>query len=157
MYQIDIQVAVPKSQVPAIKLLRHYAETALAETLKTAEVSIRVVDVNEMTHLNQLYRKKKGPTNVLSFPFAIPLEPEISFLGDIVICASVVNDEAKAQSKTALAHWAHMIVHGILHLQGYDHENAEDAEQMENFEIKILHQLAFANPYITGAKSNDHD
>ena len=100
-----------------------------------------------MTELNSQYRHKAYPTNVLSFPFDMPDIEETPFLGDIVICASVVNEEAIEQNKLPEAHWAHMVVHGTLHLLGYDHETEADANIMEPEETHILHRLGFANPY----------
>lgn len=119
---------------------------------ESSEVTIRIVDEAEMTELNETYRHKSGPTNVLSFPFDAPIELEVKLLGDIVICASVVNKEAKAQGKSSDAHWAHMVVHGILHLQGYDHIEDDEAEVMEALEINLLQQLGYTNPYIDGNK-----
>jgi probable rRNA maturation factor len=108
---------------------------------------LRIVDEAEMTGLNEQYRKKSGPTNVLSFPADLPQGVNSPFLGDIIICAPVVAKEAKDQGKSLDSHWAHMTVHGILHLQGYNHIDNTEAEQMESLEIKIMQQLGFANPY----------
>jgi len=122
-------------------------------------VSLRIVSANESQQLNNDYRGKNRPTNVLSFPMQldtpIPSDQEAGeeyrmpgpFLGDLAICAEVVAREARQQHKTAVAHWAHMLVHGMLHLQGYDHIQDDEAEQMEQLEIRILQQLGFANPY----------
>lgn len=152
MHQIFIQLAVDKAQAPKLSLLRKWAKTTLAKQIKAAEIAIRIVDVNEMTTLNATYRHKNGPTNVLSFPFAISeeIDIDIPILGDIVICADIVNQEAKEQGKLTEAHWAHMIVHGIFHLLGYDHETDEEATAMETLEIDIMHTLGFNNPYETG-------
>ncbi|MDH5571175.1 MAG: rRNA maturation RNase YbeY [Gammaproteobacteria bacterium] len=111
------------------------------------EVTIRIVDDAEITQLNNDYRDKQGPTNVLSFPFECPAEVELNLLGDLVICASVVAHEAIEQNKPERAHWAHMVVHGILHLLGYDHIDDTEAEQMEQREIAILGLLGYPSPY----------
>lgn len=149
MYQIDIQLVAANALVPKKFLLRKWAKTALRQHLASAEVTIRIVDIAEMTVLNSTYRRKQGPTNVLSFPLFLP--DGIAFdhppLGDIVICAPVVNNEAREQQKTLEAHWAHMIVHGIYHLLGYDHETEREAEIMEELEIQIMEKLGFENPY----------
>ena len=154
MYHIDIQNAADKALSPALSLLKQWAKKVLSskklnKKLDSAELSIRIVTVDEMSELNSTYRHKKGPTNVLSFPFALSedIQLEIPLLGDIVICAEVVNREALEQGKTAEEHWAHMIVHGIFHLLGYDHETDEEADIMEPLEIEMMHTLGFANPY----------
>ena len=102
-----------------------------------------------MSELNSTYRQKNGLTNVLSFPFTMPedVQIDIPILGDIVVCAEVVNREADEQSKPQEAHWAHMIVHGVFHLLGYDHETDKDAEIMESLETEIMQSLGYANPY----------
>lgn len=158
-YDITIQHAADKTLVPANALLRHYAKAALQRKLSDAELNIRIVGLSEMTELNTTYRQKKGPTNILSFPFDAPpdIDFEIPILGDLVICADVVNQEALEQNKTKEAHWAHMVVHGVLHLLGYDHENDQDAEKMESLEITILETLNFPNPYHINQESNHHD
>ncbi len=149
MYQVTVQRIVPKDIMPSTKDLKHWAKAALKYLKKNAELNIRIVDTEEITELNSEYRKKNKPTNVLSFPFDMPeeVEDELAFLGDIIICAEVVNNEASEQHKSLAAHWAHMVVHGILHLLGYDHETEEDAEIMEPQEIAILATLGFPNPY----------
>ncbi len=141
---IDIQQAC-EDPCPDPEQIRHWVKQALAG--KSAEVSLRIVDEAEMTALNQRYRGKAGPTNVLSFPFAPPPGVPNTFLGDIVICAPVVAMEAHEQGKSLSAHWAHMIVHGILHLQGYDHIDPKEAQHMEQLETEILARLGFDNPY----------
>lgn len=111
------------------------------------ELTIRLVDNVEGQQLNAEYRGKDYPTNVLSFPFEAPPEVPIPLLGDLVICSSVVFQEAEEQSKQAQAHWAHMVVHGCLHLLGYDHIKDEDADVMENLERQVLASLGFPDPY----------
>ena len=112
---------------------------------KNAEITIRIVDNDESINLNNIYRKKKYPTNVLSFL----VDDEVHLIGDIVLCAPVIKKEALEQSKKLEAHYAHLIIHGALHLYGYDHENKKDADIMEAKEIKILTKLGYKNPYLT--------
>jgi len=113
-----------------------------------AELSVRITDATEIKMLNQQYRGKDYATNVLSFPADLPPELKLPHLGDIVICAEVVEREAREQSKPSEAHWAHMVVHGTLHLLGYDHIDDAEADIMEALEIDILQTLNFANPYV---------
>jgi probable rRNA maturation factor len=115
-----------------------------------AEITIRIVDNDESKNLNTIYRKKKYPTNVLSFL----VHDEDHLIGDIVLCAPVIEKEALEQLKNLEAHYAHLIIHGALHLYGYDHENKKDAEIMEEKEIKILTQLGFKNPYLIEEKKS---
>src|SRR5690606_1754937 len=112
-----------------------------------SEVTIRIVGTEESQALNHQYRGKDKPTNVLSFPFEAPAGITVPLAGDLVICAPVVEQEAREQNKDAVAHWAHMVVHGMLHLQCYDHIEDNEAEVMEALEIRLLAQLGFANPY----------
>ena len=130
--------------------IRRWIEAVLAAEAETAEVelTVRIVDEAEMAELNARYRHKTGPTNILSFPFEAPPGVELNLLGDLVIAAPVVQREAREQGKTETAHWAHMIVHGTLHLLGYDHLKPAEAEDMEAREIRILQQLGYSNPYI---------
>ncbi|MEJ2140858.1 MAG: rRNA maturation RNase YbeY [Gammaproteobacteria bacterium] len=118
-----------------------------AENKDDAELTVRIVDESESAALNEEYRQKSNSTNVLSFPFECPEEVELNLLGDLVICAPVVEREAKQQHKNSRAHWAHMLVHGVLHLLGYDHIEEADAEKMEVREVKILESMGFPNPY----------
>lgn len=117
--------------------------------MESAEITLRIVDGKEMAKLNETYRQKKGLTNVLSFPFTTPDEVklDIPILGDIVICAEVVSREAEEQNKTPESHWAHMIIHGVFHLLGYDHAETREAEIMESLETEIMQQLGYNNPY----------
>lgn len=149
MIRITVQCAVPKNNIPTVKQLTHWAKTGLSVKLKNAEMTIRIVDKKEIRHLNQSYRKKKGETNILSFPLDLPnpIKKKIADIGDIVICADVVNREARDQGKSIAAHWAHMVIHGTLHLLGFDHQIESDAVKMESREIKILNRLGFPNPY----------
>lgn len=123
----------------------------IVEQYGDAELTIRFVDEKESAELNEKYRHKKGSTNVLSFPFEAPAEVEdeveLNLLGDLIICADIVKKQAKEQKKEEIAHWAHMVVHGTLHLLGYDHLTNVDADIMEEKEIKILSQLGYPDPY----------
>lgn len=134
--------------VPTATEVQRWAEAALqCIDQDSASLSVRVVDEQEITDLNQRYRAKSGPTNVLSFPFEDPPGVDSDELGDIVVCAPVVDREAQEQGKSAEEHWAHMVVHGVLHLCGYDHVENSDAEKMESEETQILTGLGFPAPY----------
>ena len=146
MKGIDVQV-VTKVPCPAKNEIKSWAKATLNQQNTSGSLVVRIVDEAEMISLNHQYRKKEKPTNVLSFRCDLPTHIRGDILGDIVICASVVAREALAQDKTAQEHWAHMVVHGVLHLLGFDHENEQDATKMENHEITILSELGFANPY----------
>lgn len=152
-YEVDIQygsgLEVFEGQ-PDQHQIMYWAENFLKLVRPNgAELSVRIVDETEMQALNFQYRKKNKSTNVLSFPAHLPmgLSLPVPLLGDIVICASVVAAEAQEQNKSLAAHWAHMLLHGILHLVGYDHIDNGDAEQMERKEIEMLACMGFANPY----------
>ena len=132
--------------VPDPDLLQAWASAAyLDET--PAIASLLVTGADEIQALNKQYRNQDKPTNVLSFPMQSPDEVDVRLLGDIVLCAEVIRQEAEQQSKSEQSHWAHMVVHGMLHLQGYDHIDNEEAEAMEQLEIRILNQLGFESPY----------
>jgi len=135
--------ALPKDD----ELLKWLKETLAFEQHGDTELTIRFVDEKESAELNEQYRHKKGSTNILSFPFEAPAEVELNLLGDLIICVEVVRKEAAQQKKEELAHWAHMVVHGTLHLLGYDHLTDEQASVMETKEIKILSQLGYTDPY----------
>ncbi len=132
--------------VPEPALLQAWASAAYLNKVP-AVASLLVTTPGEIQKLNKQYRDKDKATNVLSFPMQSPEEIDVCLLGDIVLCAAVINREAKQQSKAENAHWAHMVVHGMLHLQGFDHIKNEQAEEMEQLEIKILNQLGFDDPY----------
>ena len=159
MYRIIIQHAASPLLAPKSSLLRSWAKHTLKEQIAAAEITIRIVDDHEMSQLNSQFRQKQGSTNVLSFPLDIPttIKMERPILGDIVICANVVNHEAALQKKSPEAHWAHMIVHGIFHLLGFDHENDQEAAIMENLEIKMMCSLGFSNPYEHGENIKKYD
>ncbi|MDS1309372.1 rRNA maturation RNase YbeY [Marinobacter xiaoshiensis] len=143
---VDFQNVFEGPGVPAESLFQAWAQTAwLGE--EPSEVTIRIVDIEESQALNHQYRGKDKPTNVLSFPFEAPAGITVPLAGDLVICAPVVENEARDQHKELSTHWAHMVVHGMLHLQGYDHIDDEEAEAMEALEIRLLAQFGFGNPY----------
>ncbi len=144
---IDVQIASNSTDIPDNRKIRRWAETCLDLMNENAEFTIRIVDEPEITELNRRWRGHDKSTNVLSFPagenIAVP-----DLLGDIVICAPVIQIEADEQEKDIDAHWAHMIIHGILHLLEFDHGNEEDARVMESIETEKLAKLDYPNPYI---------
>jgi probable rRNA maturation factor len=144
---VAIQFATGRAGRPAPATLRRWALAALAMTDRPGAVTLRVVDADEGTELNRVWRGKRKPTNVLSFPLATPAGVPEPQLGDIVICAPVVEREANEQGKPVRAHWAHMVVHGLLHLAGHDHQATDEAMAMERLEIDLLAQLGYPNPY----------
>lgn len=145
---IDLDVQREVSALPKDdELLKWLNEILTFEDKNDIELTIRFVDEKESAELNEQYRNKKGSTNILSFPFEVPAEVELNLLGDLVICSDVVKREAVEQKKQELAHWAHMVVHGTLHLLGYDHLTDAEADVMEEKEIKILSQLGYTDPY----------
>lgn len=146
---IDIQRVCESPNQPSDKQLELWVNTVLANLDEEFEITIRIVDETESAQLNETYRHKKGATNILSFPFEVPEGIELNLLGDLVICAPVLEREATEQNKQLYNHWAHIVIHGTLHLLGYDHiENAE-AEKMETKEINFLQTLSIPNPYET--------
>ncbi|MDH5614548.1 MAG: rRNA maturation RNase YbeY [Gammaproteobacteria bacterium] len=144
---VDIQYAASFDGLPSEQDFLNWVSAAVPEGQQETAMTIRIVDEQESAHLNQTYRHKQGPTNVLSFPAEIPEEVELNLLGDLVICAPVVDREAKEQGKTLSAHWAHMVIHGTLHLQGYDHMTDKEAVEMEEIERNILIKMGFNDPY----------
>ena len=148
MNTIDVQRIDRIHPSPAKQQLQRWVDGALCAYPKDAEIVIRIVDSGESAALNTRYRGKSGPTNILSFPFTAPEGIELDLLGDLVICAAVVESEAREQGKNPQDHWAHIVIHGVLHLLGYDHVEEQDAEAMEAEEIAILKSLNIANPYL---------
>lgn len=144
---LEVQYAVEGAGVPDEERLQRWVAAALRGRRQQAELVIRVVDEAESAALNRTYRGKDRPTNVLSFPFDAPPPVESALLGDLVICAPVVQREARAQGKPLEAHWAHMVVHGVLHLLGHEHQNDVQAAEMESLEVGILGTLGFRDPY----------
>ncbi|WP_338589598.1 rRNA maturation RNase YbeY [Shewanella khirikhana] len=144
---LDLQYAVKPDNLPTQAQFETWVRVALGDTMDEAELTIRIVDTSESQQLNHDYRGKDKPTNVLSFPFEAPPGIELPLLGDLVICASVVENEALEQQKALEAHWAHMVVHGCLHLLGYDHIEDAEAEEMESLETTLITGLGFPDPY----------
>ncbi|EDM69191.1 hypothetical protein PE36_06882 [Moritella sp. PE36] len=147
---LDLQIATENEQkLPTEAQLNAWLNAVVKRFQDSAEVTIRIVDNTESQQLNNDYRGKDKPTNVLSFPFEVPEGIELDLLGDLIICKQVVEREAKEQQKPLTAHWAHMVIHGTLHLLGYDHIIDEEAEEMEGLETEIMLELEFEDPYIT--------
>lgn len=149
--EVELQSASEDPGVPAEAAFCQWLEATVTRNDRPARVTIRVVDEAESAELNRCYRQRQGPTNVLAFPFEAPpgirIEGLDGLLGDLVICAPVVRREAGEQGKSLTAHWAHMAVHGTLHLLGYDHVQPAQARTMETLEVEILSALGFADPY----------
>ncbi len=157
---VDISIAddlpAGDGEIPEPELIQQWASVAYPgdhnQQVLPATVSIHIAGSDEVQRLNAQFRQKDGPTNVLSFPLpamdeAVLAEINTRPLGDIVLCAPVITQEARAQGKTTAAHWAHMVIHGLLHLQGFDHLEPAQADEMEQLEITCLNQLGFSNPY----------
>lgn len=147
---LHLQVESQQQAIPTSDQFERWVKAALFKYKGDAELTIRIVDEEEGAALNEQYRKKSGPTNVLSFPFEAPETPDgigEDWLGDLVICAPVVSREAEEQSKQLLSHWAHLVIHGVLHLLGFDHLDETEALEMELYEIEILQGLGIKNPY----------
>ena len=146
---LSVGYAVPRKGVPSTASFRTWVEASLrgAKRRKATELYIRIVDTDEGRALNRDYRGKDYATNVLSFPVELPPGIALPLIGDLAICAPVVAREAKEQSKLPRDHWAHMTVHGVLHLLGYDHIEDAEAEAMEALETRILAGLGIADPY----------
>lgn len=148
-YLIDIQIACDDPLPVPKEALISWAELTLTEHFPAAEITLRLTTSAEITLLNQQYRQQSKPTNVLAFPSQLP--PEITldypFLGDIIICPSVLVTESVEQKKPLTAHWAHIVIHGILHLLGFDHQEDKETYLMQAYEIKLLEKLGFSNPY----------
>jgi probable rRNA maturation factor len=150
MVVVDCQIASKVTSIPTQdELCVWVSAVCLLQAMAAAEVTVRIVDEDEMHQLNKTYRDKDKPTNVLSFTADIPpeIELEVPLLGDIIICAPIITKEALQQEKALKGHWAHMVIHGVLHLLGYDHESEEDAKVMEEKEVIVLEQLGFEHPY----------
>ena len=146
MLSLHIENASGETAVPDDEDIHRWASAALGNDIAT-ELSIRLVNTEESAQLNERFRGRSKPTNVLSFPADLPADAPCSLIGDIAICAPVIAIEAREQNKQLDAHWAHMIIHGCLHLLGYDHIESVQAEQMEQLEITLLEKLGFSNPY----------
>ncbi|WP_061019515.1 rRNA maturation RNase YbeY [Vibrio splendidus] len=147
--ELDLQLAVENEQgLPTEQDIQLWLDKTIPQFQENAELTVRIVDIQESHQLNHEYRGKDKPTNVLSFPFEAPPGIELDLLGDLIICRQVVEKEAEEQSKPLLAHWAHMVVHGSLHLLGYDHIEDDEAEEMESLETEIMQTMGFEDPYI---------
>jgi probable rRNA maturation factor len=145
---IDIQHESAFEPLPSNEAIEHWVHAALHERVPPhTELCVRLVDKPEIQNLNHQYRHKDKPTNVLSFPVDLPEDIDVPLLGDIVVCAPVVFEEAQTQHKSYDHHFAHVIVHGCLHLLGYDHITDEQASLMEPLEIAILATIDIPNPY----------
>ena len=146
--QLNVQNVSASKHVPGSAQLLQWAEAALSEFDEdVVELGVRIVDEDESAELNSRYRKKQGATNVLSFSYEDPPGASSNILGDLVICAPIVQQEAREQNMSPEAHWAHIVVHGIMHLCGYDHEQDNDAEVMQDKEAQFLKTLGYPDPY----------
>ncbi len=147
--ELDLQIACENELgLPSKSQLLEWLNAVIPQFQPQAELTIRIVDEKESHQLNYQYRGKDKPTNVLSFPFEAPPGIEIDLLGDLIICRQVVEQESKQQNKPLFAHWAHMVVHGSLHLLGYDHIEDDEAEEMESIETELVQSMGFEDPYI---------
>lgn len=149
MSNIAVQIACAETwdSIPSEEDITYWIDAVLPESQKDSEICVRIVEAEESQQLNNQYRSKDKPTNVLSFPSELPDEIDLPLLGDIVICAAVVEQEAQEQGKSLESHWAHMVIHGTLHLLGYDHIEDSDAEEMESLETQIMLTLGYPPPY----------
>jgi len=151
---VDLQIASENEQsLPALTQIETWVNAAILaasdKTREEAELTVRVVDAEESQQLNSQYREKDKPTNVLSFPFQNPPGITLPLLGDLIICKSVVEKEAIEQNKRLISHWAHMLIHGTLHLLGYDHIEEKEAETMERIETNLMIELGYNDPYLS--------
>jgi len=144
--EVNVQNVSGSDSVPSDGSIRDWAAAALGDCGDTL-LTVRTVDREESAELNMRYRSRSGPTNVLSFAADLPPEVDFPLLGDIVICAPLVAEEAKAQGKDIQAHWAHLVIHGVLHLLGFDHRTAAEARRMESREIALMATLGYPDPY----------
>jgi len=144
--EVDVQNATVFEPLPEDAEFSLWVETALRER-RDIELTLRLVDRDESRELNSRYRGKDKPTNVLAFPAELPPGLGLPLLGDIVICAPLVGEEAEAQQKPVQSHWAHLVIHGVLHLLGHDHQDEQDTAEMEAIEVGLLVSLGYGNPY----------
>ncbi len=147
MNNVEIQTIFTSPEQPSEAQIQLWIDSALTDIQRDTEIVVRIVDEQESAELNETYRHKQGATNILSFPVEIPEGIDLNLLGDLVICAPVLEKEAQQQGKILDHHWAHIIIHGVLHLLGYDHLDDEQAEEMESKEITLLQKLNIPNPY----------
>lgn len=148
-YYLDIQHASDLDAPVTDDTLYQWVCETLKSLRSTAELTLRLVNTAEISHLNKTYRQKEGATNVLAFPATYPdtISLDYPFLGDIIICPDILAQEARSLDIPLTEHWAHIVIHGVLHLLGYDHIKEDDATLMQTLEIKLLAELGFANPY----------
>lgn len=147
---VDLQIATEEqTHLPTLAQFTDWATQAIRPTQEGIELTVRIVDTEESHALNLQYRGKDRPTNVLSFPFEVPEGIELPLLGDLVICRQVVEKEAQEQGISLISHYAHLTVHGCLHLLGYDHIEDDEAEEMESLETEIMLAMGFADPYLS--------
>lgn len=144
--KVEVQEVAGEHRTPVPEEIRRWAQAAYRRP-SDAEVVVRIVDELEGAELNERHRGRCGPTNVLSFEFEAPPQVDSQLLGDVVICAPVVLAEAAVQGKDPTAHWAHMVVHGMLHLQGHEHQKPDETVEMEALETEIVTGLGLAPPY----------
>lgn len=149
-HHIDVQVACDDPLPVCEDDIRHWAEIALAHQTDAGELTIRLASPEEIRLLNNTYRKNDKPTNVLAFPANLPkeIQLDIPLLGDVIICPAVLEEESKQLNKPLSDHWAHIVIHGVLHLLGYDHIKDEDAQIMQPLEAALLAKLGIEDPYI---------
>jgi probable rRNA maturation factor len=152
--ELDLQIATQETtDLPTEQQIQQWVDHIITPFQTEAELTVRLVDEEESHQLNLQYRHQDKSTNVLSFPFEAPPGMTLSLLGDLVICRQVVEREAQQQNKAPIAHWAHMVVHGSLHLLGYDHIEDEEADEMEALESEIMLEMGFEDPYIDEKES----
>jgi probable rRNA maturation factor len=147
---VDIQREAHASDIPDDSAFNQWVTLALKGRRGRGEICIRIVEPAESQELNSTYRGKDKPTNVLSFPFEAPAGVPNDIIGDLAICADIVRQEAEEQQKTLANHWAHMVIHGCLHLIGFDHIDDSDAQEMEALETQLLATLNIPDPYLQG-------
>ncbi len=150
--QILRDVPANEAGVPVDAWLEQAARLALGEA--EGELNLRIINAVESQRLNAQFRGKHKPTNVLSFPAEVPEDFPVALIGDLALCAAVIRREAEEQGKTTDAHWAHMVIHGCLHLLGYDHQDDAEAEEMEARETALLASLGIADPYLSTDTEN---
>lgn len=148
-YYVDIQNASSDPLLVSEDEITRWVEQTLQKEVESAELTVRFVDEDEIMQLNNTYRKQNKTTNVLAFPSNLPdgITLDYPLLGDIIVCPKVLMQESEEQNKPLVAHWAHIIIHGVLHLLGYDHMKDEDARTMQQQEIAVLAHFQYANPY----------
>lgn len=149
-YYIDLQHACDEPIPVSDKLLINWAKLALQEHRESGELTLRLVNTEEITHLNHTYRHQTKATNVLAFPSTLPdnIELDYPLLGDVIVCPAILHKESLESNKPLQDHWAHIIIHGVLHLLGFDHIKTSEAKIMQALEIKLLAKLGITNPYL---------